>query len=169
MHAHAQKSANRLEIEIDPIAYILRGYSFHAGYNVGNIRFDAGFFAIKQPSFFISDERFSIYTRGAGLKADYFFKQNRGLFFGLQSDYVIDRITLNETGQKLPVDYFTAGLRTGYRFSFGKEENQHRGFYVVPWVAFIYSVNAPKAVFESAVFESTSWSIFPTVHVGWRF
>lgn len=162
-------SPDRLEVEADPIAFILNGYSFHAGYTMGHLRFDAGIFGIKQPGFALENKLFSVFSSGGGVKVDYLLRPNRGLFVGLQSDYVTDKIGLKSGEATESVSGVTLGLRTGYRFMFGKKENQFKGFYLVPWVGLIRSLN-PSVVTQSGnTYSQSQWSVFPTIHLGYRF
>lgn len=167
--AIAQDNQKRFEIEADPIAFLLSGYSLHAGYMVGHVRFDAGFYGIKQPSFFVGNDKFSVFSSGVGVKADYFLKKNHGLFMGLQSDYVTDKIRLKSTGNFEKADDVTFGLRGGYRFKLGTEKKFDRGFFLSPWVAIIYSADASNVTLDGETYEQSSWSIFPTIHLGYRF
>lgn len=162
-------SPDRLEVEADPIAFIFNGYSFHLGYTMGHLRFDAGVFGIKQPNFALENKLFSVFSSGGGVKVDYLLRPNRGLFVGLQSDYATDKIGLKASGGTQSVSGVTLGLRTGYRFMFGKKEHQFKGLYLVPWVGLIHSLN-PSVVTKGAHnYTQSQWSVFPTIHLGYRF
>ncbi|MCF0041291.1 hypothetical protein [Dyadobacter fanqingshengii] len=167
--AQKQPSANRFELEADPIAYILNGYSFHVGYTLGHVRFDAGVFGIKQPKFALENEQFSVKSSGFGIKADYLFRANKGFFLGLQSDYGTDRMGLKNTAVRQEAESIMLGLRTGYRFMFGKKENQYKGLYLVPWVALINTLDPADIMENDQRYEQKKWSLFPTVHLGYRF
>lgn len=168
-NAQRHPSSDRFEVEADPIAFILNGYSFHVGYTMGHLRFDAGVFGIKQPDFTLENKLFSVFSSGGGLKVDYMLRRNRGLFFGLQSDYVTDKIGLKSDEITQSVSGVTLGLRTGYRFMFGKQERQFKGLYLVPWVGLIHSLNPSVVTKSGHTYTQASWSIFPTIHLGYRF
>lgn len=168
-NAQRQPSPERFEVEADPIAFILNGYSFHVGYTKGHLRFDAGVFGIKQPDFALDNKLFSVFSSGGGLKVDYLLRKNRGLFFGLQSDYATDKIGLKSDEDTQSVSGVTLGLRTGYRFMFGKQERQFKGLYLVPWVGLIHSFNPSVVTKSGHTYTQASWSIFPTIHLGYRF
>ena len=165
--AQSKESQNSFDIEADPIAFILKGYSFHIGYMVSHVRFDAGFYGIEQPSSFVGNDKFSIFSSGIGIKADYYFQNNKGLFTGLQSDYYTDKITLKVNDNTQTINNISIGLRGGYRVVFGNKERNN--FYLVPWVALIYSPNAEKIFFGQENYQQSAWSVFPTLHVGYRF
>ncbi|GAB3333256.1 hypothetical protein GCM10027299_40560 [Larkinella ripae] len=63
----------------------------------------------------------------------------------------------------------TLGLRTGYRFLFGKPERHRRGLYLVPWIALIHQPTAKTVQVEGQTYRQAEWSVFPTVHLGYRF
>lgn len=168
-NAQRTLSPDRFEVEADPIAFILNGYSFHVGYTKGHLRFDAGIFGIKQPDFALDNKLFSVFSSGGGIKIDYLLRKNRGVFFGLQSDYATDKIGLKSEGATQSVNGVTLGLRTGYRFMFGKEERQFKGLYLVPWVGLIHSFNPSVVTKNGHTYQQASWSIFPTIHLGYRF
>lgn len=167
--AQKQPTANRFEIEADPIAYILNGYSFHVGYTLGHVRFDAGVFGIKQPKFAMENNRFSVRSSGFGIKADYLFRASKGFFLGLQSDYGTDKIGLKGSPIKQESESLMLGVRTGYRFMFGKKENRYKGLYLVPWVALINTLDPAVVTQNDQRYEQKKWSVFPTVHLGYRF
>ena len=162
-------SPSRFELEADPIAFIFNGYSFHLGYTMGHLRFDAGVFGIKQPSFALENKLFSVFSSGGGVKVDYLPRRNRGLFIGLQSDYATDKIGLKSDGDTQSVSGVTLGLRTGYRLMFGKAEHQFKGFYLVPWVGLIHSLNPSVITKNGNDYTQSQWSLFPTIHLGYRF
>ncbi|MBN8822841.1 MULTISPECIES: hypothetical protein [unclassified Spirosoma] len=111
---HLEK-IKRIELEADPIAFIFSGYSIHVGYLVNHWRFDVGTFGIKQPSFATTNQNFSVFSSGVGLKADYLLKLERGLFFGVQADYGTDKISLKTSRESNSLSGFVMGIRSGYR------------------------------------------------------
>ncbi|MCF0050511.1 hypothetical protein LXM25_10605 [Dyadobacter sp. LJ53] len=167
--AQKQPTANRFEIEADPIAYILNGYSFHAGYTLAHLRFDVGVFGIKQPKFALANEQFSVRSSGFGVKADYLFRANKGFFLGLQSDYGMDRIGLKTSDARIVSKSIILGARTGYRFMFGEKEDQYKGLYLVPWVALMHTLDPTIVMQNNQSYEQKKWSVFPTIHLGYRF
>ncbi|MEO6286858.1 MAG: hypothetical protein ABIN80_05310 [Dyadobacter sp.] len=168
-YVHSQNNTNHFEIEVDPIAYIFKGYSGHFGYQLGKVRLDAGAFNIDQPAFFINNDKFKNRSYGYGLKADYIFKKRKGFFVGLQTDYTKDRLTLKNTGREKTTQGLFFGVRGGYRFMLGAKERDYRGLYIAPWVALTYSANAKHVIIDEQVFRQARYGIFPTVHIGYSF
>jgi hypothetical protein len=56
-----------------------------------------------------------------------------------------------------------AGINGGYRFELGA------GFYVTPWLGVGYAFAAEKTTLGGETFEPMAWTIFPAVHLGYRF
>jgi hypothetical protein len=165
--SHAQeKEAARLEVEADPLAYILNGYSVHLGVTYGNFRSSIGTFGIKQPSFQLDNDAFSVYFSGFDLKTDYLFGKTKGFHVGLQLTYGKDEIGLKGSSDHEDLWGLNIGARGGYRFMFGKAENKYRGFYLNPWATLIYSANAKTISKGTEAYKQSSVSIFPAVHVG---
>lgn len=158
------------EIEIDPLAYLLKGYSLHTAVTYSGVRTSLGIFAIKPPTFLLQNDAFSVYTSGFDFKTDYLFGDIRGFYAGLQLTCSKDRIELRD-GKEGKVDLWglNIGVRTGYRFMFGKKENQYKGFYFTPWVAIIYNPFAKTIQYETHEYSQANWVPFPTFHAGWRF
>ncbi|ETZ24912.1 autotransporter domain-containing protein [Pedobacter sp. V48] len=168
--SHAQeKEAARLEVEADPLAYILNGYSVHVGVTYGKFRSSIGTFGIKQPSFQLDNDAFSVYSSGFDLKTDYLFGKTKGFHAGLQLTYGKDKIGLKGSSDQEDLWGLNIGARGGYRFMFGNAENKYRGLYLNPWAALIYSANAKTISKGKEAYKQSSASIFPAVHVGWRF
>lgn len=157
------------EIEADPLAYLLQGYSLHAAVTYSGFRSSIGVYGIKPPKFLIDNDAFSVYTLGFDLKTDYLFGDIKGFYAGVQATYSMDRIGLKDEQYREDIWGLNIGVRTGYRFMFGKKENQYKGFYLTPWVALMYSPSAKTIQHGTQEYRQSSWVPFPTLHAGWRF
>lgn len=154
----------KMDIDIDPIAYALNGFSVHAGFNTQYIRYDIGLFGIEVPEAFHGNEGFYNYMWGAGAKADYYFKgTNSGLFTGFGIDLTNSRVHLDETGSESTAIQFAAGLNIGYKISITNH------LFVKPWFGLSYLFNSEDVVVDGRTFEQASIRPFPTVHIGWMF
>ncbi|WP_116774962.1 hypothetical protein [Sphingobacterium corticibacter] len=168
--AIAQESSTpRLEVEIDPLAYILKGYSFHAAMQYGSFRSSAGIFAISQPAFVVNNDAFSVYSSGFDVKTDFLFGTSKAWHTGLQVSYAKEQITLRENSNEQNVWGFNLGVRGGYRFLFGKAEKQYKGLYINPWLAILYAPSAKSINISQQTYKQSTIFPFPAVHVGWRF
>lgn len=166
----AQRSPKpNLEIETDPLAYLFRGYSAHASVTYGNLRYSVGVYGIEPPDFLKGNDAFDVFASGFDFKTDYLFGSAKGFHAGIQATYGMDRIGLMDTTYREDLWGISIGIRGGYRFMFGKAENQYRGFYITPWAALMYHPS-PKTVHHGdADYKQAAWFPFPTFHVGWRF
>ncbi|MDR7131971.1 hypothetical protein J2X69_004337 [Algoriphagus sp. 4150] len=167
--AQEKTQAIGLEIESDPLAFILKGYSLHVGYTFSSFRASVGVFGIETPDFFLKDDKFSVFSSGYDMKFDYLFNRTGGLFVGAQFVYGRDKIELKDSQERERFWGYSTGLRTGYRFMFGGEDSRFRGFYIVPWVALMYSPDTKPRQIGSETFPQSKWTPFPTIHLGWRF
>lgn len=166
----AQKNPKpRLEIETDPLAYLLRGYSVHAAITYGGLRTSVGTYGIQTPDFLKGNDAFYVFTSGFDFKTDYRFGSVNGFYAGIQTTYSRDRIGLKGVTDREDLWGLNIGVRGGYRFMFGKLENQYRGFYITPWVALMYNPSAKTVQWGTAEYKQASWVPFPTIHLGWRF
>ena len=154
------------DIEADPTAYILSGYSAHVGRPIGDgrLRLQLGAFAAETPEWMHGNAGFSEFSRGVTLKLDYFpVRPLRGLFIGADSNYAHVRYELDQTRERSYRNLVALGPRIGYRFNCG------RHVYIVPWVAVDDQFNAKNVVISRKTFRESGYSIFPAIHVGWRF
>lgn len=156
-------SKSRFDFEIDPLAYALDGYSLHVGAGWGRYRFDVGNFALGLPQWLHGQEGFDASFGGFGVKLDAFFKDERqvGAFVGLESSYTVIRVEDERTRQSDSARTISASARVGYRFELPAN------LYVSPWVGFGYRFGG-LPVAGGRVFEMSPWTVFPTIHIGYR-
>jgi hypothetical protein len=155
-----------IEIEADPIAYGLHGYSVHVAkvFDTNN-RLQLGAFGYEIPKFYGGNGWFSRRGNGVTFKYDRFLgNRTKRVFVGAEGDFTRTRYTLDATRERTYRNDVTIGPRVGYRFIVGSH------LYVTPWVSCGYVFNPGAAVvIENQKFERSSFGFFPTVHVGWRF
>jgi hypothetical protein len=168
--AQTEKPNRTFEMEIDPIAYLLKGYSFHGIYQPGRMRFDAGIFGIQIPESFHGNKGFAVLTQGFGLKAHYLVTGTRGLFTGIGIGYTSSRAKHQETGVTNTGHGLGIGPEIGYRFFVQKPKNGViKGLYFSPWMSFGYNFITDKIQFQNFIYNQKKWEFFPTVHIGYRF
>lgn len=157
--------AQTVEVEVDPIAYALKGFSVHGALASENVRVDLGVFGIGVPEGFHGNTGMTQYSKGLGLKAQYFFDAERsGAFVGIGTDYSWstfgDAATNAEVTQGAP----SVGINLGYRFNIGTS-----GLYIVPWLGLDYTFASKTIDVGTKTFSQSSFRPFPTVHIGWKF
>ena len=156
----------RWELETDPTAFALRGFSAHVGHPIsdGKLRLQLGAFGAETPEWIHGNRGFTENSRGATFKVDYFILRPRaGLFVGADSNYSRVRYELDQNRERTYRNIAGLGPRVGYRFNTG----QH--FYVTPWVSADYQFNAKDVTMSGKTFHESKFTVFPAVHLGWRF
>jgi hypothetical protein len=157
------QATTQVEVEADPFAYALNGFSLHVAGILGSYRFSVGTFGIDVPRFFHGEDDWSLVMRGAGIKWDYLGARPEGFFVGADAGYFRMSYTLVTDAETEKRNEYNVGVRGGYRLPIGRS-----GLYLAPWVGIGYSFGDDVRIGERT-FEHSPISIFPTVHVGWRF
>jgi opacity protein-like surface antigen len=154
------------DIEVDPIAYILRGYSVHGGLILNDrFRFDLGTFGAEIPEFFHETPDVDISVPwGIGIKADYLFRGYEGAFIGLESGISEVSYSSQISTDQAQQTAWMYGIRGGYRFVIGTH------FTITPWIGVGHSLSSPtSANLDGKDVSLSPWTVFPTVHCGWKF
>lgn len=159
-------AAPRWEVEADPLAYIVNGFSAHVARNLGEsrMRLQLGVFGADVPDWLHGEDDFDLRVRGVTMKVDYFLaERSRGLFIGMDADYSRLRYRLQETRVATQRNLLGVGPRAGYRLEIGQN------LYATAWVSVRYLFNADDVTVSDKRFSQDRYAIFPAVHVGWRF
>jgi len=165
MTASAAAEPPGVDVEVDPIAYALDGYSLHVGVTHDRWRFDLGAFAIGVPEAVHGNDGFSASFDGIGAKVQYFpLAPARRLFVGVGADMA--RLLVERDGSQLAerTTGVSAGVHVGWRIGLPYD------LYLTPWVSVGYALTgADPITLGGATFEQSPWTIFPTVHLGYTF
>ncbi|SFD23988.1 hypothetical protein SAMN05518672_1011204 [Chitinophaga sp. CF118] len=171
--AQTPKSDNHFELEVDPIAFILNGYSAHVGYQSGHFRWDVGVYGIEVPSSFSGYDNFKIKSNGGGVKMDYLFQKRKGLLLGIESNISNERVSPKSNPDNDITKTFTnisLSMRVGYRWMLGSKSRGYKGLYIFPWVSFLsFNLNPQSAYIQGQEYKQKMLSFFPTVHFGYSF
>lgn len=163
--ATAQSSSSssfHADFEIDPTAYALSGYSLHVGLGWKRLRLDLGAFAMALPDFAKSDDSFEVSFDGFGSKLQYFvLAEQRGLFVGVDAGVARPLVQRGELASK--DSQYSIGVNAGYRIGLGAH------LYATPWLGVSYAFSAEDATLGGTTYEHNPVTIFPAVHVGYRF
>jgi len=155
------------EVEVDPIAFALKGYSAHVGPRIGSWKFDVNTasedFTSDQTKTFLNQANFLAKFVSYGAKVDYIGESGKGWHVGIQYDSSNWSYTSTINNQSATNVVQDVGPRIGYRFARGN-------FYVDPWIAILKNISGTNAVnVGGQTFQPQSFLIFPTVHLGFRF
>jgi hypothetical protein len=162
----SEKGAARLhlDVEVDPTAYLLNGYSAHLGVGWERLRLDLGAFAADVPRFLHGNAGFSTTFHGYGAKLQLFLAaEQAGPFVGVEGQRAHQQVRLDGTGLSSRQVTWSAGVDAGWRFTLG------RRLYLTPWVGLQYSPGARDVTLDGRTFRSHAWTVYPAVHVGYRF
>lgn len=152
------------EVESDPLAYALNGFSIHGAAVLGAGRVSVGTFGVDIPRVFHGNDGWDAVVRGVTLKLDYLGSSIDGFFAGVEGNYARTRYTLRGDDARERRGAYGVGIRGGYRIPLGQ-----RGLYVVPWASVSYSFDGDDVIIGSETFDGRSVTVFPAVHIGWRF
>ncbi len=166
----AQEHTSLIEVEIDPIAYALKGYSIHGIYTKNKIRTDLGFFGIMQPEGYGGNDGFQVKSQGFGLKLNYLLNENKTWYAGIGTGYSNNIIKLKENSETHEQKMVSVGVHVGYRwFAFKKVDNVWKNLYLTPWFSIDYNKPLKEVNFSRTEYNQKAISIFPTVHIGYKF
>lgn len=167
-----QEKAERLVyVEIDPFAYINKGYSVHLGYEDWGLRFDLTKVKVDFPeSFedaFYSTKAFDLVTHINGIKVDYIGNRTnwtKGAFIGLDINHQRLDLTHRASLENKNLTTFNIGIRAGYKI------NLFKGFYITPWAA-VWKNVAGEQSFETSgdLIKTNEWDWITTLHLGYAY
>jgi len=163
-----------LDAEVDPLAYLLQGYSVHVGVRSGQLRFDLGAFALKHPEALAANPALEGRSHGAGLKLDWRFAQQpqlasdwatefwRGAFVGIEASYAWLVVTDPDSHRSASQFQLHPSARAGWDIPIAA------GFYLAPWLS-LGPVLGPRSVQVAGQrWEASRLETFATIHLGWR-
>ena len=161
--------SGRLEVEVEPAAFIFRGYSLNIGYQTGPLRISVKSFAFNQPILFVGNTYFAVQSSGIGFEVDYLFRPRSTPFLGLLSDYHSDQVfTGGNSGAGLRRSV-SAGLRTGYRYFPAQPGSRYRGIYLAGSVAVFAKLGGSDVEVAGHHYGPRALYVIPAVNVGYHF
>lgn len=153
-----------VDVEVDPTAYILSGYSVHAGLGWRSVRLDLGVFAMDLPEMFHGNAGWDASFYGGGAKLQWFpLADQRGLWVDASVGVSRRTATLAETGHSAGVTITGIGIDAGYRFSLPYN------LYITPWAGIARDLSDTEVMVDGKTFAMSAWTPFAAVHVGFRF
>ncbi|HYP99885.1 MAG TPA: hypothetical protein VER96_14515 [Polyangiaceae bacterium] len=151
------------DLELDPTAYVLDGFSLHVGLGWDALRIDLGVFGLAVPEFVHRQRDFDVAFDGYGVKAQYFpFAKQRGLFVGVDAAYSRALIRLRGSELAARDNQLALGMNAGVRCYVAGD------FYITPWLGVGHSFGADDVSLGGKTFAANPLLIFPAVHLGYR-
>ncbi|MBK8691988.1 MAG: hypothetical protein IPN17_06695 [Deltaproteobacteria bacterium] len=160
----AQPSRLHLDVEIDPTAYILRGYSLHVGIGWRRLRVDLGAYAMAMPEFMHGNPDFDVSFHGFGVKAQLFPSRSSA-----DSSSASTPASRRPLVQRRETDLARCGLQVSVGAHVGWRFPIIAGLYVTPWIGVSYSFNAQDVTLANRTYANNPITVFPAVHIGYRF
>lgn len=152
----------QIYLEVDPLAYVMKGYSLHAGNYFSLTKADIGVFGLEIPQSVHGNKDFTVTMTGFGAKFHYTGGTEGGWFAGLGGGYT--KKTYSVSGGSTSKNSFSLGIEVGYRYQF-----KDTGLYLQPWLGIDHAFSDKKLIVNGKIFEESEISFFPTVHIGWKF
>jgi len=151
------------DLELDPTAYALDGFSLHAGIGLRALRLDLGVFGLRVPEFVHRQPDFEEDFDGYGLKLQYFPNtEQRGVFVGVDGAYSRAYVRLSGSQLAARDHQLVLGIHAGFRFDIAA------GFYGTPWLGVGYAFGADDVALDGKTFSANPLVVFPALHLGYR-
>lgn len=151
------------DLEVDPIAYALAGYSLHAGIGYEHLRLDLGAYAMALPELVHGNADFDVSFHGAGAKLQVFpFEPQSGFFVGVDAGVARMLAEQRASGLGAVDTQVSLGVNAGYRIEIA------HGFYATPWLGIGYAFGAQDVDVMGSRLSAMPVTVFPAVHLGYR-
>jgi hypothetical protein len=155
--------AVRVEVDGDPAAYFVDGYSLHVAVVGAWQRIDLGCYAVDEPGFLHGNEGWDVSLRAWTLGWEHFFSGDDGFFAGLSVAVAVRTYALAGTTLAVERHQLLVGPHVGWRFMLGAH------FYLEPWLAVQYAYRGDAVTLDGRRFDDRPYVVFPTLYAGWRF
>jgi hypothetical protein len=153
----------RADVEVDPLAYLLEGYSLHVGLGWRRLRLDLGAYAAALPRAFHRHDDLDVSFDGYGIKLQVFpFAEQSGGFGGIEVGVL--RQTVGKPGTQLAVrdSEIAVGVQLGWRFDLAGD------LYVTPWLGVSRGLDREAVTVDGSTYRGSPVNVFPAVHLGYR-
>jgi hypothetical protein len=152
------------DVEVDPTAYALSGNSIHVGIGYEHLRLDLGNFALALPQLVHGEDGFDVAFDGFGAKLQWFPRDAQtGVFLGVDAGVVRVHARLQGTAMSDDDLEVQTGVDVGYRFALPA------GFYITSWIGVGYAWSTKDVMLGGKTYEPSPITVFPAVHLGYRF
>jgi len=165
MPVTAQERDVRLDVQSEPVSFLMGGGGLTGAVQSGTWRFSLEAFTLSIPTSFHGNEGFDNSLVGLELHVERFLGDTReGLFLGPEVGVSHLEVVHEESEVEQDRVQYSAGLRLGYRRYVGLGN-----LYLSPVVGLVHSLNGRDFEFDQATFEVGSLTPFVTLGIGWTF
>lgn len=161
-----QESLHRqIELEVEPVAYLLGGAGGHLRFLNDNLRFSLEVFGLNIPQTLHGHDAFDVSVIGAEIHFEYFLENDRGgWFLGPEIGMSKMEVTHRQTDETHKEPGLSAGVRGGYRWY-----PDWGNFYFAPVAGLVYSFSNDSITLSGDTFESGPFTPFVTIGLGYSF
>ena len=163
LDARATEAPVFVDVEIDPVNYVLGGASLSAGVQVGRVRGGLGSWFLEVPPAFHGAPGLDLHEAGSTLRAEVSLgPRRRGAYVGAIGQLVSARLVDHGSGLTDRIATGMAGVEGGVRVRLPA------GFYVNPWLALGARLGPGRLAAGDATYELPWYVALPIVHLGWH-
>ncbi|PPK88091.1 hypothetical protein CLV84_1055 [Neolewinella xylanilytica] len=162
-------SSGRLEAHFDALTIPRGGYAVGLAYQHNHLRLGVTTFNHRQAGMVVAERNVSIRTSGLGFGADYFLRPGRGFFAGLHTAFHEETLSRTINEDRATQKSIEASLQTGYRWAFGREEENLRGLYLEMVVAAGTRLGAQPVSLGAGTYTPKAIAFQPALRMGYRF
>lgn len=161
----AQPSPGHVDVEVEPIAFVLGGAGGHVGVKFGRWSYTVEVFQLTVPEDLHGNDGFEASPFGAELHVERSFGASRSGFYA-GPEIGINRFTVTHRASGRQVERFrySVGVRGGYRWYPGLGD-----LYLSPVAGLVYTLNSEAISIDGETFESGPVAPYMTVGLGWSF
>jgi hypothetical protein len=152
-----------VEVDGDPAAFFIDGFSLHVAVTGPWRRLDLGVYAIDEPKLIYGQDGWRTELRAWGLGWEAVGGLGPGFFAGVTAQLAV-RTYIHEASETVVERHqLFVGPHIGYRIMLGDH------FYLAPWLAVLYAYRGDEVTVAGDRFDDVPYVIFPTVYAGWKF
>lgn len=165
MPAQEERKIRQVSIEVEPIAYILKGAGIHGRYQHGDWRYSLEIFGLEIPESLHGNDGFDASVLGAELHFERFLSDPPDGFY-IGPEIAVSNLKVTHQASQISEEHlqYSAGLRFGYLWYTGLGN-----LYLSPVGGISFSFNSKDFEISGEEYESGSITPFATVGIGWSF
>lgn len=155
----------QLDVEPEPVAFVLGGGSVTAAYQTGPWRLGVEVYGVEPGEALHGNEGFDASVTGTEVNLVRFVTAPRsGAFAGVEVGLGRHRVTHRASGRTAEHVQYSTGLRAGYRWYTGLGD-----LYLMPMAGMSVSLNPRDVEVRGDTYDSGRFTPFATVAIGWSF